>query len=90
MGYPNSVEEIDDGMIAEGWDEIYDSGDKSLIKEFELNSEIAKELTVMNKLAENGYGYYSDNCYDEVDGDTTYYCKRCLQPECGKRKAHRI
>ena len=28
MGYPNSVEEIDDGMIAEGWDEIYDSGER--------------------------------------------------------------
>ena len=49
-----------------------------------------KKKKKMNKLAAKGYGYWLDNCGDEINGDPSYYCKRCLQPECGKRLANCI
>lgn len=90
MSCPNSVEEIDMSLITDGMDEILDSDDDFAIAEYELRQGLDKEQRKMNRLAAKGYGYWLDNCYDEVDGDPAYYCKRCLQPECGKRLAKRI
>ena len=87
MGYPNSVEEIDIGMISEGIDMLLESDDEIAIAEYKLKQELSKEQKTMDKLVARGYGYYLDNCYDEVDGDPSYYCKLCLQPECDKRLA---
>lgn len=41
----------------------------------------------IDKIAAERYGYWTDDCHDEVDGDPAYYCKRCIQPECSKRLA---
>ena len=73
MGYPNSVEEIDEGLIHEGFDEL---------PEFEQNLilNIIHDQNKSDRLAKLCYGYYLDNC-----GDDIWYCEHCLQPECGKR-----
>ena len=84
MGYINLVDEIDEGMISEGIDEILNSGNEVAIAEYKLKLEFAKEQKKMNKLVAMGYGYYLDNCGDKVNGDTAYYCKHCLQAECCK------
>lgn len=77
MGYPNSVEEIDEGLIHEGFDEL---------PEWEQNLILDKihDQNKANKLAEMGYGYWLDNC-----GDDIWYCEHCLQSDCGKRMAKR-
>lgn len=77
MGYPNSVEEIDEGLIHEGFDEL---------PEWEQNLILDKihDQNKSNKLASMGYGYWLDNC-----GDDIWYCEHCLQPDCGKRMAKR-
>lgn len=90
MSYPNSVEEIDIGMTAEGLDDLLNSGDELAIAEYKLRQEFFSEQRKTERLSAHGYGYYLDNCWDEVDGDSSYYCKRCLQPECCKRLARRI
>lgn len=85
MGYPNSVEEIDIGMISEGIDMLLESNDEFAIAKYKLHQELSRDQATMDRLASYGYGYYLDNCHDEVDGDPSYYCKLCLQPECDKR-----
>lgn len=77
MGFPNSVEEIDEGLIHEGLDEL---------SEIEYNFIVDKihDQNKANKLAEAGYGYWLDNC-----GDGVWYCEHCLQPDCNKRMAQR-
>ena len=77
MGYPNSVEEIDEGLMHEGFDEL---------PEWEQNLILDKihDQNKANKLAEMDYGYWLDNC-----GDDIWYCEHCVQPECGKRMAKR-
>lgn len=77
MGYPNSVEEIDEGLIHEGLDEL---------SEIEYNFIVGKihDQNKSDKLTTMGYGYWLDNC-----GDGVWYCEHCLQPECGKRMAKR-
>lgn len=78
MGYPNSVEEITPGMIAEGIESL----EGFELEEYKYNLELAKEERKATMLARKGYGYWLDNC-----GDGTWYCEHCLQPECGKREA---
>ena len=77
MGYPNSVEEIDEGLIHEGFDEL---------PEWEQNLILDKihDQNKSNKLASRGYGYWLDNC-----GDDIWYCEHCLQPDCDKRMVKR-
>ena len=77
MGYPNSVEEIDEGLIHEGFDEL---------PEWEQNLILDKihDQNKYDRLASMGYGYWLDNC-----GDDIWYCEHCLQPECCKRMAKR-
>lgn len=77
MGYPNSVEEIDEGLIHEGLDELSEI-------EYDFIMSRVHDQNKANKLAEDGYGYWLDNC-----GDDIWYCEHCLQPECGKRMAKR-
>lgn len=77
MGYPNSVEEIDEGLIHEGLDELSEI-------EYDFIMSRIHDQNKANKLAEEGYGYWLDNC-----GDDIWYCEHCLQPECGKRMAKR-
>ena len=77
MGYPNSVEEIDEGLTHEGFDEL---------PEWEQNLILDKihDQNKSDRLASMGYGYWLDNC-----GDDIWYCEHCLQPDCGKRMAKR-
>lgn len=77
MGYPNSVEEIDEGLIHEGFDELPEWEQK-------LTLDKIHDQNKSNKLASMGYGYWLDNC-----GDDIWYCEHCLQPDCGKRMAKR-
>ena len=77
MGYPNSVEEIDEGLIHEGLDELSEI-------EYDFIMSRVHDQNKANKLAEDGYGYWLDNC-----GDDIWYCEHCLQPDCGKRMAKR-
>lgn len=77
MGYPNSVEEIDEGLIHEGLDELSEI-------EYDFIMSRIHDQNKANRLAEEGYGYWLDNC-----GDDIWYCEHCLQPECGKRMAKR-
>lgn len=82
MGYPNSVEEIDNGMLHEGIDML----DGFELAEYELQSEM-RHFFNKNKERQSGdYGYWLDNC-----GDDIWYCQHCLQTECNKRmdKCHR-
>ena len=77
MGYPNSVEEIDEGLTHEGLDELSEI-------EYDFIMSRVHDQNKANKLAEDGYDYWLDNC-----GDDIWYCEHCLQPECGKRMAKR-
>ena len=43
MGYINLVDEIDEGMISEGINEILNSGNEVAIAEYKLKLEFAKE-----------------------------------------------
>lgn len=78
MSCPNSVEEIDIGLIAEGIDSL----DGIELEEYKFRNQLAKEQHLANERAKAGYGYWLDNC-----GDGAWYCEHCLQPECGKREA---
>ena len=82
MSMPNSVDEIDIGMVAEGLAEL-----PAAEYDFWMSTRIDQNRT--NNLTEKGYGYWLDNCGEEVDGDPYYFCKRCLQPECNKRKYYK-
>ena len=77
----NSVDEIDMGMLSEGYDEL-DEVEREYADEM-LRRE--RENKKYADLAKRGFGYWLDNC-----GDGEWYCKHCLQPECGKRMAPRI
>lgn len=71
-----SVEEIDTGMLSEGYAELND-----FERMFEDNRmKLQRENEKYERLAEQGYGYWLDNC-----GDDGWYCAHCLQRECGKR-----
>ena len=87
MGYPNSTNEIDASMITTGIEELLNSDDIVAKEEHKFKLELARKQRKADRLAAMGYGYYLDNCGDEVDGDPAYYCRRCIQPECGKRLA---
>lgn len=78
MSFPNSVEEIDIGLITEGIDSL--NGIE--LEEYKFRNQLAKEQHLSNERAKADYGYWLDNC-----GDEAWYCKHCLQPECGKREA---
>ena len=82
MSYPYSVDEIDSGMIAEGIDEILESGDLSAIEEVKFRQGLARDQHREDRKQSNDFGYWLDNC-----GDGVWYCQHCLQPECGKREA---
>lgn len=84
MAYPNSVEEIDAGMLAEGLDELLDS-DSAEKMFYEMEKDMRQGLQPIMNAQRRGYGYWLDNC-----GDDKWYCQHCLQPECGKRMAARI
>ena len=74
MAMPCSVQEIDDGMIAEGWDQL-DDDERKYWENEERNKRFLERCG-------GAYGYYLDNC-----GDGEWYCAHCFQPECGKRLA---
>jgi len=76
MSYPNSVEEIDTGMLAEGLDTIPEAE-----RDFILS--VKQDERRVEKMARRGFGYWLDNC-----GDDEWYCKHCLQPGCLKRKSY--
>lgn len=82
MSYPYSVEEIDAGLIAEGIDEILNSDDPIVIADYKLRKELSKEQYRIDRKQSGDYGYWLNNC-----GDDIWYCQHCLQPECGKREA---
>ena len=50
MGYPNSVEEIDEGLVHEGLDELSEI-------EYGFIMSRVHDQNKANKLAEEGYGY---------------------------------
>lgn len=75
MGYPNSTEEIDPGMIMEGIESL----EGFELAEYRLEQEQRKSDRIFFK---GHYGYWLDNC-----GDESWYCEHCIQPECGKREA---
>lgn len=54
MGYVNSVEEIDEGLITEGIDEILNSDDEVAVAEYKLKLEFAKEQKKMDRLSDMG------------------------------------
>lgn len=74
MGFPNSVDEIDAGMLAEGFDQL---------PEWEKNLmlSISNDRKRAERYENSGFGYWLDNC-----GDDEWYCKHCLQTDCEKRK----
>lgn len=72
----NSVEEIDTGMLAEGYAELDDF--ERMFEEERM--EMQRQNEKYDKLAESGFGVWLDNC-----GDDDWYCAHCLQRECGKR-----
>lgn len=76
MSYPNSVEEIDTGMLAEGFDVLPEAEQDFLLS-------VMRDERQAERRAKSGFGYWLDNC-----GDDEWYCKHCLQPECGKRKSY--
>lgn len=49
MGMPYSVEEIDNGMIAEGIDEILNSNDPIAIEEYNFRQELSREQHQIDK-----------------------------------------
>ena len=72
----NSVEEINAGTLAAGYDELND-----LERMFEdERMEMQRLNEKYDKLADAGFGVWLDNC-----GDADWYCAHCLQRECGKR-----
>lgn len=77
MGFPNSVEEIDNGLLYEGLDMLnkiercYDNYQRK--SNYEFNKLFSKQR--------DEFGYWLDNC-----GDNEWYCKHCLQPECENRE----
>lgn len=75
MAMPCSVEEIDAGMIEEGYGQM-DDFEREMFDNEERNKRFFLEK------CNGSYGYYLDNC-----GDGEWYCEHCLQPECGKRLA---
>lgn len=80
MGFPNSVSEIDSGMLQEGYDEL-----EGFEKDYaDLRISMSLDQAKADKLQQGGYGYWLDNC-----GDGVWYCEHCLQPECNKRMAKR-
>ena len=49
--------------------------------EANIRRDIIKETEEQRNAIENGYGYWLDNC-----GDDIWYCDHCFQKyECGKR-----
>lgn len=79
----NSVEEIDSGLLVEGFDDMMDDPIAKMF--WEEEQERRKALQPILDAQKRGYGYWLDNC-----GDSEWYCQHCLQPECGKRMAKRI
>ena len=75
MSMPYSVEEIDEGMIAEGLDELSDFEYDIIMSGIALSNELERKQT-------GEYGYWLDNC-----GDGKWYCAHCFQPDCSKREA---
>lgn len=80
MGFPYSTSEIDMGMLQEGYDELEGFEKDYADMMINMRSDQAKA----DKLQQRGYGYWLDNC-----GDDVWYCEHCLQPECNKRMAKR-
>ena len=81
MGMPYSTEEIDSGMLWEGYDSL--EGLDKVYEDTRIQMKIDQARE--NKLNKVGYGYWLDNC-----GDDVWYCQHCLQPECDKRMAKRV
>lgn len=79
----NSVEEINEGTLAEGFDEMMQDPVSRLF--WENEQKYKKALQPILNAQKNGYGYWLDNC-----GDGEWYCQHCLQPDCGKRMAEKI
>jgi len=80
----SSVDEINCGTLAEGYDQLMDSGDVVAINEQKIREQMAEDQKNADAFDKRSYGYYLDNC-----GDGEWYCQHCLQPECGKRMAPR-
>ena len=78
MSMPCSVQEIDAGMIKEGYAQM-DDFEREMLDNEEQNR---RHLERYNGTS---YGYYLDNC-----GDGEWYCEHCLQPDCGKRLAKNL
>lgn len=66
MGMPYSVEEIDEGMIAEGIDQLLDSDDPIAIEEYKMRQELSREQHRIDKKQGGDFGYWTDNCGDDV------------------------
>ena len=81
MSYPNSVEEINQGLIAEGLDALLNSDSAEKVA-YETERDIKNGLKPIFDKQNRGYGYWLDNC-----GDDAWYCEHCLQEDCGKRMA---
>lgn len=77
MGFPNSVSEIDAGLLAEGFDSLPDY-ERDFLIERAHNRHISDELDA------RGFGYYIDD-----DVCCAENCPWCLQPECCKREKPR-
>lgn len=78
MGYPNSIEEIDNGLLHEGIDKL----EGFELAEYKFKQQLSKEQKIAAQRESGDYGYWLDNC-----GDGEWYCSHCLQPECSKRLA---
>lgn len=66
MGMPYSVEEIDNGMIAEGIDQLLDSDNPIAIEEYKMRQELSREQHRIDKKQGGNFGYWTDNCGDDV------------------------
>lgn len=77
MGYPNSVEEIDNGLSYEGLD-MLDGIEKDY---YNYQRKLDYQFNKLFSKQEDEFGYWLDNC-----GDGELYCKHCLQPKCEKEK----
>lgn len=75
MSSPYSTGEIGEGYCTEGFYELPECEQNWVLDRL-------RNQKKSDKLESMGYGYYLDNC-----GDDVWYCQHCIQPECGKHMA---
>lgn len=63
-------------MLAEGFDQL-----PKLEQDFLLS--ISYDKKRIERAAKHGFGYYLDNC-----GDDVWYCMHCLQPNSEKKQRY--